>query len=38
VLTKPLGTRLAINGMQWLKTDKLKREKVLKDITESQLI
>ena len=22
ILTKPLGTRLAINAMQWLKTDK----------------
>lgn len=25
ILTKPLGTRLAINAMQWLKTDKVKR-------------
>lgn len=22
ILTKPLGARLAINAMQWLKTDK----------------
>lgn len=25
ILTKPLGARLAINAMQWLKTDKVKR-------------
>ena len=25
ILTKPLGARLAINAMQWLKTDKAKR-------------
>ena len=25
ILTKPLGGRLAINAMQWLKTDKVKR-------------
>lgn len=33
ILTKPLGARLAINAMQWLKTDKDKRDKVLKDST-----
>lgn len=33
ILTKPLGARLAINAMQWIKTDKEKREKVLKDST-----
>jgi selenide,water dikinase len=38
ILTKPLGVRLAINAMQWIKTDKIKREKVLKDISESQLL
>ena len=38
VLTKPLGTRLAINAMQWLKTNKEKREKILKDSTESELV
>lgn len=30
ILTKPLGARLAINAMQWLKTDKDKRAKILK--------
>jgi selenide,water dikinase len=29
ILTKPLGARLAINAMQWLKTDKDKRSKIL---------
>ena len=38
ILTKPLGTRLAINAMQWLKTDKEKRDKILQDATESELI
>lgn len=35
ILTKPLGVRLAINAMQWLKTDKTKREKILQEATES---
>lgn len=35
ILTKPLGARLAINAMQWLKTDKVKREKILQEATES---
>jgi len=38
VLTKPLGMRLAINTMQWLKTDKEKREKMLKVLPESTII
>lgn len=38
ILTKPLGTRLAINAMQWLKTNKEKREKILKESTESELV
>ena len=38
ILTKPLGTRLAINAMQWLKTNKQKRDKILVDSTESELI
>ena len=38
ILTKPLGARLAINAMQWLKTDKVKREKILQDATESELV
>lgn len=38
ILTKPLGTRLAINAMQWLKTNKDKREKILQDSTESNLV
>ena len=38
VLTKPLGSRLAINAMQWLKTNKEKRDKILQDATESQLV
>jgi len=29
ILTKPLGARLAINAMQWLKSDKDKRSKIL---------
>lgn len=33
ILTKPLGARLAINAMQWLKTDKVKREKLLQKAT-----
>ena len=33
LLTKPLGARLAINAMQWLKTDKDKRDKILKKAT-----
>ena len=31
LLTKPLGTRMAINAMQWLKTNKEKRDKILQD-------
>ena len=31
ILTKPLGVRLAINAMQWIKTDKVKKEKILAD-------
>lgn len=38
ILTKPLGARLAINVMQWLKTDKSKREKLLQGATESELV
>lgn len=38
ILTKPLGVRLAINAMQWLKTDKVKREKILTECTESELV
>ena len=38
ILTKPLGVRLAINAMQWLKTDKTKREKILQEATESELV
>ncbi len=37
ILTKPLGTRLAINAMQWLKTDKEKRAKILADSTEEKI-
>ena len=33
ILTKPLGARLAINTMQWLKTDKVKRDKILQKAT-----
>ena len=33
ILTKPLGARLAINAMQWLKTDIEKRTKILKEAT-----
>ena len=38
IVTKPLGSRLAINAMQWLKTDKVKREKILQEVTESELV
>jgi len=38
VLTKPLGMRLAINTMQWLKSDKQKREKMLKVLPESTIL
>ena len=38
ILTKPLGARLAINVMQWLKTDKVKREKLLQGASESELV
>ena len=38
ILTKPLGTRFAINAMQWLKTNKEKREKILTEASESELI
>jgi selenide,water dikinase len=38
VLTKPLGTRLAINAMQWLKVSKEKREKILTEVSESDLV
>ncbi|CAM5999735.1 unnamed protein product [Sphagnum balticum] len=38
ILTKPLGTRLAINAMQWLKTNKEKREKILAVASESDLV
>lgn len=31
ILTKPLGARFAINAMQWLKTSKEKREKILEE-------
>lgn len=37
ILTKPLGARLAINAMQWLKTDKEKKSKLLTDLTESEV-
>jgi selenophosphate synthase len=38
ILTKPLGARFAINAMQWLKTDKVKRDKILQEASESDLI
>lgn len=38
ILTKPLGARLAINAMQWLKTDKVKREKILSEAKEEELV
>jgi len=38
ILTKPLGTRLAINAMQWLKTNKTKRDKILQEVGESELL
>ena len=37
ILTKPLGSRLAINAMQWLKTNPTKREKILQDSKEDDL-
>lgn len=38
LLTKPLGVRFAINAMQWLKTSKQKRDKILEEVSESELI
>jgi selenide,water dikinase len=38
VLTKPLGVRLAINTMQWLKTDKEKKQKMLAVLPESTIL
>ena len=38
ILTKPLGTRFAINAMQWLKTNKDKRNKILTEASESELV
>jgi selenide,water dikinase len=38
ILTKPLGARFAINAMQWLKTSKEKRDKILEEATESELV
>jgi selenophosphate synthase len=38
ILTKPLGTRFAINAMQWLKTSPEKRDKILTEANESDLI
>lgn len=35
ILTKPLGARLAINAMQWLKTSQEKRTKLLEFASES---
>lgn len=34
ILTKPLGSRLAINAMQWLKTNQDKRAKILTEVRE----
>ena len=33
ILTKPLGTRFAINAIEWLKTSKEKRAKILEGNT-----
>ena len=38
ILTKPLGARFAINAMQWLKTSKEKREKILQEAKEEDLV
>ncbi len=38
VLTKPLGTRFAINVMQWIKTSKEKRDKIVTEVSESDLV
>ena len=38
LLTKPLGVRFAINAMQWLKTSKQKRDKILQQASESELV
>jgi selenide,water dikinase len=35
ILTKPLGTRLAINAMQWLKTSPEKKAKITQEVSES---
>lgn len=33
ILTKPLGTRFAINAMQWLKISKEKTDKIITEIS-----
>ena len=35
ILTKPLGTRLAINAMQWLKISPEKKAKITQEVSES---
>lgn len=38
ILTKPLGTRLAINAMQWIKTSPEKRAKITKEVSQTELV
>ncbi len=38
ILTKPLGTRFAINAMQWIKTSPEKKDKILTEVSQSNLV
>ncbi len=38
ILTKPLGTRFAINAMQWIKTSPEKKSKIITEVSESDLV
>lgn len=33
ILTKPLGTRFAINAMQWIKTSPEKKSKIITEVS-----
>lgn len=33
ILTKPLGTRFAINAMQWIKTSPEKKNKIITEVS-----
>lgn len=37
VLTKPLGTQLAVNAFQWMKNDSAQYQKIKEIVTVSQV-